>query len=166
MTDYDKQNLTLEHLQKLAEDLLLRDKYLVPVIFICGRQGATVMEIPDEFMENDETKDYLVKELAKKLYEEKSHKIFFVSECWMYRIPPEMSEEELEKLAQTNAYRDVLECRESYQVIEITRDTVRMATKSFERTEDDIILLDDSLSTDTATLERFKPLQDALHPLD
>ena len=86
-----------------------------------------------------------------------AHKIFFVSECWLYETTQNTPAQE---------YREKYSKKEEgFQIVEIVRDGIQSFTRTFSRKEDEVTLGTETTSKD-AKLERFKPLQEVLIPLD
>lgn len=165
MSEQVKRELSLENLQEIAEGLLLHVGLVVPVIFLCGREGAEMIEVPGDLLENDETKDHLVEALVEIMKTKELHKIFFVSECWIYGAPEDMTEEQIEDVQQNGTYQEAFERTECLQVIEITRDKTRMMFRSFHRDKEHIELGEKKLPSDVELI-RLKPIQEMLLPLE
>lgn len=155
-----KKDLSIKEIQETVESLLLKDGVLIPVIFIHTKDGALIVDV-EEGMKSDEAKDNMIEALARMAVEKEAHKMTVVSECWGYKAPTDMTEEQIAKVVALGKHRHQFEKEEMYQIMEITKDGVNMLTRTFYR-DDNTITFGDVVESSQVTLDRFKPLQDSL----
>ena len=165
MTKEGKQELTFDALRKIATKLLLEDKGVDPVVFLCGPAGTIIIEIDNEYLRDIDTKETLMHRLTKEICGKDVFKLILISEIWLHKIPEDMSEEEVDELDERGELNKYLEKSEAFQILEITSDHMRMFTQPFIREEDTVTLSGEG-SIDDAQSERLRPLQQALYPLE
>lgn len=156
-----KKKITVEGLQKTVEDLLKRDGFLVPVIFVLDKEAANIIDV-QEFMESDRGKDNLVAVLTDYIKEKEAYKVIMVSEIWAYKAPSGMTREQIDEVIAIGKHRHEFDKEEMYQIIEIRADGIKMLTRSFYKEEEEILFDEKSITSDGVELVRFKPIQDAL----
>ncbi len=159
-----KDQVTVETIKPLVEENLLQDGFLHPVAFVCGKDGAGILDIA-EGIESPETKNNMVTWLCEIVKEYDAHKVILVSEAWAYEAPEGMSIDEIKKIAADGGHRDAFIKKEIYQITEITRDHVTGYVREFSRTEDNEIVLGKEKDGGEAQLDRFLPIQEALTQL-
>lgn len=160
-----KQELRVADLQKAAEENLQRDGFLTPIVFICSEKGASAVNAI-EYMESDERKDELIRNVSVAAQQLNAYKIIMISEGWMYETEG-IPDEELDKLCASDAYRKKLPRSEVYQIMEITGASVTMLCRKFARTEDDTIVLGETMEiSDGSYNGRFISWQNCLRSLN
>jgi hypothetical protein len=157
-----KKAITVEELQKTVEDLLTKDGFLVPVIFVCGKNEASILDVSTA-IRDDEGKDALVDSLVEFISSKKAYKVIMVSECWAYKAPDKMTREEIDEVIKLGTHRHAFEKEEMYQIVEIMSDKIAMLTRAFHREENGkAVLTGDTIKSAEIELVRFKPIQEAL----
>lgn len=161
-----RDDLTMENLLEQATRLIKQDGYLAPVAFLCTPDGVDIYNI-ENMMRSDSYKEAGVTFLAQRIVQEKAHKIYMVTEAWAYKSPENMSAEEVRKIIEEGKHRDVFEREEIFQVLEVSRDIIRLITCPFYRNSaDNSITVGEQVESDSVTLDRFKPLRDALSTIN
>jgi hypothetical protein len=156
-----KKEITIKGLKDTVEDLLVKDGFIVPVIFVCDKEEANIMDI-GESLSSDEEKDQMVRLLVDYITTKSAYKLVMVSEAWMYKAPEDMTKEQIRDIMDSGKYRHEFNKEEVYQIIEITADNISMLSRSFERKGKKIILGNAEVLSEHLDLIRFKPLQQAL----
>jgi len=156
-----KKEISVDTVRKTVEELLIRDGYLVPVIFVCDRNEANIIDI-SEGMQSDEGKDEVVKLLVDYIEVKKAYKVIMVSECWAYKAPDGMTREQIDEVIELGKHRHDFDKEEMYQIIEITADNIALLTRSFKKEDGKTVLTGSAIKSDQVELVRFKPIQDVL----
>lgn len=161
-----RDELNMNNLLEQATRLLKQDRFLAPVAFLCTPDGVDIYNI-ENMMKNDSFKNAGVSFLAKRIVEDKAHKIYIVTEAWAYKSPANMSAEEVNKIIEEGKHRDEFEREEIFQVLEVSKEAARLITCPFYRNSaDNSITVGEQVESDSVTLDRFKPLMDALSAIN
>lgn len=160
-----RDDVTLETIKPLVEQNLLADGFLHPVAFVCGKDGAGILDLK-EGLEDPEAKDALVPWLCDVILKYKAHKLIMVTEAWAYVSPKDMPLEEIKKIAAEGKHKEYFNKKEVYQITEITSDKVIGYVREFFRKEHNTtVTLGPEQPGGEAELDRFLPIQKVLAQL-
>lgn len=161
-----RDDVTMENLLEQATRFIKQDGFLAPVAFLCTPEGVDIYNI-ENMMRSDSYKEAGVTFLAQRIIEDKAHKMFIVTEAWAYKAPEEMTQEEIQAVIERGEHRQKFEREEIFQVLEVGKDVMRLVTCPFYRNEaDNSITVGEQVESDSVTLDRFKPLRDALSTIN
>ena len=161
---HEEDMFALDTLVQTVETNLTRDGFLAPVVIMLCKEGVKILDAT-KYLGSEEEKDILIDALTQLIPEYETYKIFFISECWAYSAPQEMPLETIKEIASEGKHRYHFERTEIYQILTITKDSLKMFSKTFERDEKDndkVISFGVEVSTEDVVLDRFQPLQDCL----
>ena len=156
--------MDITDIKGFIEERLRTDGYLEPHVFIFTKENCIVAGISDMLQEND-TRSIIVDKVAMIAEDKEAHKVIFITEAWFYTMDKNLSESNMiEMLENEEEYKDQLDKREAYQIIELTKFNVNSILREIIKT-DDTVLLGEEIESSGVQLHIYKPIQDSLSTL-
>ena len=141
----EKRVITMEALQEDAEQNLVKDGHITPVLFICTGEEAYLVDATEAVADIEKMVQWTVKVVQEK----KAYKVYFVSEIWKHEVEEEK----------------IVKSTEAYQIIEIRQDTINLFIRDFVKDKDIVLFTKGGGTTVTPEDNIFKQVQQSLNYL-
>jgi len=141
----EKSVITMEQLKADAEQHLLKDGHITPVLFICTGEEAFLVDATEAVKDIEKMVQWTAITAKKK----KAYKVFFVSEIWKH----ELDDQDQNTITKSS---------EAYQVIEVQQARIDMYIRDFVKEADKIKFVTDGEMTVTPEIHLFEQIQGSL----